>query len=63
MRLRSTNITVQEYELVTSDGKVTVVNKDTLPEIFYSVPMSYGTLGIVNKYIKSCLQYKERSLL
>lgn len=48
----------KEYELVTSDGKVTVVNKDTLPEIFYSVPMSYGTLGFLTRVTLRLITYK-----
>lgn len=35
------------YELVLSDGSVVKCSKDDNPELFYSVPWSYGTLGIL----------------
>lgn len=35
------------YELVLSDGSVVNCSKDERSELFYSVPWSYGTLGIL----------------
>lgn len=35
------------YELVLSDGSLVKCSKDENPELFYSVPWSYGTLGIL----------------
>lgn len=35
------------YELVLSDGSVVTCSKDEKPELYYSIPWSYGTLGIL----------------
>ena len=36
-----------EYEIVSQDGVVRTINKDTDPEFFYAVPWNYGTLGFL----------------
>ena len=36
-----------EYEIITTFGNVLNVNKSNDPELFYSLPWSYGTLGIL----------------
>ena len=36
-----------EYEIVTASGNVLEVNKSNDPELFYSLPWSHGTLGIL----------------
>jgi len=35
------------YELVLSDGSVVKCSKESNPDLFYAVPWSYGTLGIL----------------
>lgn len=35
------------YELVLSDGSVVRCSKEHDPDLFYSIPWSYGTLGIL----------------
>ncbi|CAL8134552.1 unnamed protein product [Orchesella dallaii] len=35
------------YELVLADGQVVTCSKDQNPDLFYSVPWSYGTLGFL----------------
>lgn len=35
------------YELVLADGSVVTCSKDENPDLFYSVPWSYGTLGFL----------------
>lgn len=35
------------YELVLSDGSVIKATKQSNPDIFYSIPWSYGTIGIL----------------
>lgn len=35
------------YELVLSDGSIVTCSKDNNPDLFYSVPWSYGTLGFL----------------
>lgn len=35
------------YELVLSDGSVVKCSKENDPDLFYSIPWSYGTLGIL----------------
>ncbi|XP_066258952.1 delta(24)-sterol reductase-like [Euwallacea similis] len=37
----------QSFELVLSDGSLIKCSKDHNPDIFYAVPWSYGTLGIL----------------
>lgn len=41
------------YELVLSDGSVVTCSKDQRPELYYAVPWSYGTLGIL-----TCVEFK-----
>lgn len=58
--------TCVSYELILSDGSLVVCSKEENPDLFYSVPWSYGTLGILTaveikiipakKYVK--LHYK-----
>lgn len=38
---------VIEYEIVTSDGTVRTVNANNDPELFYALPWSAGTLGLL----------------
>lgn len=48
--------TVLEYEIVCGDGNIIIVNKDNeYSDIFYAIPGSYGSFGIVS-YIKICLE-------
>lgn len=35
------------YELVLNDGSVVTCSKDEKPDLYYSVPWSYGTVGIL----------------
>jgi hypothetical protein len=35
------------YELVVADGSVVKCSADENPDLFYSVPWSYGTLGFL----------------
>lgn len=35
------------FELILSDGSLVVCTKEENPDLFYSVPWSYGTLGIL----------------
>lgn len=35
------------YELVLADGSVTVCSKDENSDLFYAIPWSYGTLGLL----------------
>ncbi|CAK4616770.1 hypothetical protein LEN26_007351 [Aphanomyces euteiches] len=37
----------KSYELVLADGTLTTCSKDENPDLFYSVPWSYGTLGFL----------------
>lgn len=39
--------TCVSFELVLADGGVITCTKDDYPELFYSVPWSYGTLGLL----------------
>lgn len=39
--------TCVSYELVLSDGSLVVCSKQEEPDLFYSIPWSYGTLGIL----------------
>lgn len=39
--------TCVSYELILSDGSLVVCSKEDNPDLFYSVPWSYGTLGIL----------------
>lgn len=41
------------YELVLSDGSVVICSMEDRPDLFYSVPWSYGTLGIL-----TCVEMK-----
>lgn len=38
---------VVEYEIVTPQGELMTINKDTEPEIFYALPWSCGTMGFL----------------
>jgi Delta24-sterol reductase len=38
---------VRSYEIVTSDGEVRTVTKESDPELFHALPWSHGTLGFL----------------
>jgi len=38
---------VVEYEIVSPDGVIHFVNKDSDPDFFYAIPWNYGTLGFL----------------
>ena len=39
--------TVLSYEIITSDAEVKIVTKESDPELFYALPWSFGTIGIL----------------
>ncbi|XP_030025267.2 delta(24)-sterol reductase [Manduca sexta] len=40
-----------QYELVLADGSVVTCSKDENPDLFYTVPWSYGTLGFLTSVV------------
>ena len=47
-----------EYELVTADATVLIANKYNNSDVFYAMPMSYGTLGFLTAITIKIYPYK-----
>ena len=48
----------QEYELVKADSELVVANAQDNSDLFYAVPMSYGTLGFLTSVKVKVIPYR-----
>lgn len=47
-----------EFEIVAADGEVMIANHDTNSDLFYALPVSYGTLGFLTSVSIRIIPYK-----
>ena len=48
----------ERYELVTADGECVIADKENNIDLFYSVPISYGTLGFLTSVTIRMIPHK-----
>ena len=47
-----------EFEIVAADGEVMIANHDTNSDLYYALPVSYGTLGFLTSVSIRIIPYK-----